>query len=334
VVSNSLRLRGYELEAISAPRTRARKFLELAPVAAVVFVAVTLFGYFFLSASKPDQMNNQEMPVMGEMSYSATIVTQAPIISGVSIPLDIQIVDQMGNRVNAFEINQFGKYKYFVYVAVVPRDLSSFHAEPVIVSPRELAAYNGIDVNNGGMSGMSMGTASVTPQPTSAQPAEPVEIKIRQLVKFPKDGQYVVFVSFQPKGGDKITLAVPVEVGSAQMQAVALASDAPFTQPNGDLMITMRPDGVIKAGQPTNIYFDMVDAQGNVISSDIGLMSGSRLILHVLNEELTTYLRSDVVDSSNLQFTANFPKPGKYKLWLEYYYANQTQQVAFVLDVK
>jgi hypothetical protein len=184
------------------------------------------------------------------------------------------------------------------------------------------------------MSGMSMGTASVTPQPTSAQPAEPVEIKIRQLVKFPKDGQYVVFVSFQPTGSDKMTLAVPVEVGSAQMQAGALASDAPLTQPNGDLMITLRPDGVIKAGQPSNIYFDMVDAQGNAISSDIGLMSGSRLILHVLNEELTTYLRFDVVDSSNLQFTANFPKPGKYKLWLEYYYGNQTQQVAFVLDVK
>jgi hypothetical protein len=49
---------------------------------------------------------------------------------------------------------------------------------------------------------------------------------------------------------------------------------------------------------------------------------------------LNTILRSELIDPDNLQFSVNFPKPGKYKIWFEYIYASRPQRVAFVLDVK
>ncbi len=80
--------------------------------------------------------------------------------------------------------------------------------------------------------------------------------------------------------------------------------------------------------------FDLVDAQGKLISEAIGAMSGNHCALYAIDETLITFLRPNLVDPANLKFWANFPKPGKYKVWFEYNYANSPQQSAFILDVK
>ena len=327
VVTNSLRLRSVEIDAVANQKSRARRVMELAPVAVIVVVALALFAYFFFGKAKPAPVVTEpDMPMSGEMSYSGSILAAAPIVSGKSTRLDIQIVDQMGNPLTAFEPKYMGKYALYADVTVVATDLSSLQSAPFTMNP-----YTG-QTNDGGMIMDGMPTA--TPRPDGGQSDTTQQIKIQPAVTFPTDGQYVVFVSFQPVGGNKETLAMPLTVGTGQMSVADLLPDTSFSQHNGGLKITLKADAIIRAGEAVNISFDVLDAQDNLISGEIGLSSGDRLALHVIDEGLTSYLRPDVVDVGTLQYSVNFPKPGKYKVWFEFRYDNQLRQVSYVLEVK
>jgi hypothetical protein len=178
------------------------------------------------------------------------------------------------------------------------------------------------------------GVPTATPLPAGQPTKAPLQVKLQPTITFPKDGQYTVFVSYQPAGGGKQTLALPVTVGTQAMSSPALSPDASLTQQNGAVSVTLRTDAPLQAGQPSNMYFDVTDAQGNPISSDIGMRSGNHLALYVVDEQLATYLHPEVVDSSTLQYSITFPKVGLYKVWFEYLYDNQPQQTAFIIDVK
>lgn len=285
-------------------------------------------------------MAQEEMPadgmtmgetVVGESGYSGRLITQNQIVPGASIPFEIQIFDPSGNPVQAYEPGTYGKYTYNAYVAIVSRDLSSFEAEPVLVDPYaglRNKSSNGVGMGN--MGGMETATVAPTAENT---PAGPQPVIIQPLLQFPSDGQYVVFADFQPAGSERISLGMPVDVGTVKTPASSITAEE-LIQANGDLRVTLKTDGEITAGQPETISFEMLDSQGNNITSDIGLRSGSHLALHAIDGELSTYLRPEVVDGSTLQFLANFPKPGLYKVWLEYMYESTSQQSAFIIDVK
>jgi len=345
VVSNSLRLRGAEIETIPAPKTRTRRVLEIAFAVMGLIIILILFLYFsagrLRQASPTGQAapmagqdsssiaTGQGTPMTGQMSYTGEIVSNAPLFSGESVPLEIKVLDQAGMPLTSFEMERYGKFASFAYVAIASRDLSYFYAEPMIV-----------ENNSGGMSALGMRkideqvSVSVTPQPMDDSQAEMSDFRIQPVVEFPKDGQYVVFVDFQPSGGDKQTLALPLTVGTEQTPVVVSLPAESHTQSISDLKVTLNGDEVFRANQPANIYFDVVDAQGNPVTSDIGWMSGSLLTLQVLDEGLTSYQRPTVLDADRLQFSVNFPKPGKYKLWLEFVHNGQFLQTPFVLEVK
>jgi Cu+-exporting ATPase len=324
VVSNSLRLRGNALDAIAKKKTPARRALELAPILAVVALLLVAFGYFVFGRSKLASVtspNGADMSAMGEMTYSASLVPTAPLFPGVGIRFDIPIVDQNGNPVTSFEPHFFGRYASYAHVAVISRDLSTMQSDHVIGKPSVQGA--------GGMSMEGMGSTPA-PQPTAA-PAR--EFKIHPILKFPKDGQYVVFVEVMPIGAERQIFALPIDIGSANSPAAALTPGA-LTQTNGDLTITLNYDGTLTAGRPAVIRFDVVDVQGNLISGEVGLASGIHLALYAFDEELTTFLRPEADDTGILEFPVTFPKAGRYKVWFEYMYESHSQQIAFVLDVK
>jgi len=104
---------------------------------------------------------------------------------------------------------------------------------------------------------------------------------------------------------------------------------------NGSLSVTLKYDGVLTADQPSVINFEIIDAQGNLISADVGDLSGSYCKLYAIDEDLKNFLRSEaVIKGDNLQFPVTFPKSGQYKIWFEYVYDGRSQQVVFILDVK
>jgi len=351
VVTNSLRLRGTKLETIPAAKTRARNVTEIALAVTGIVIILILFlnlsyGKFQSTAASgqaemaQQAMAQEEMPsdgmtmgetIVGESGYSGRLIAQNQIVPGASVPFEIQIFDPSGNPVQAYEPGIYGKYTYYAYVATVSRDLSSFRAAPVLVDPYaglRNKSSNGVGMGN--MGGMATSTVAPTAENT---PAGPQPVIIQPLLQFPSDGQYVVFADFQPAGSQRISLGMPVDVGTVKTPASSITAEE-LTQVNGDLRVSLKTDGEITAGQPETISFEMVDPQGNNITTDIGLRSGSHLALHAVDGGLTTYLRPDVSDSSTLQFSANFPKPGIYKLWLEYMYESRTQQTAFVIEVR
>ena len=336
VVSNSLRLRGYQADV--PPQTPAQRMLRTAPVVALIAGALVLFGYlaFGKAQTAPAVVGGENMSMatmdpaeMAPATYSVEWSSAGPIVAGVPIPVGIKIVDQNGQRLNAFEINQFGKYMYFVHVTVVARDFSSIYAEPVIVTPRELAAYQGNTVDNG----MTMVMPGVTPQPTSAVAVKPVDVVIEPLIMFPKEGEYVMFVDFQPLGSAPLQLAIPVQVGAASLPVTALETTVSESATEG-VQVTLEPTGEIVAGEAVALQFKMSDGSGNPLPDDVGMLSGNRLRLHGVDEAQGTYLQASLVDATALQFIVIFPQPGRYKLWLEYRYANELRQASFVVEAK
>jgi Cu+-exporting ATPase len=337
VVSNSLRLRGYKVESLAAPKTRARQILEMAPALAMTVAVLLLFAYFSFG-----RLSEQGL---GRSAYSAVLVPQKTIVAGVSTPIDIQIVDKLGNPFTDFEAFSFGRYVYFAYVAIASRDLSSFVANPLVVDPYMVVSSaredsgGGGGMGGGGMGGGALPTQAdplVTPQTTPAAEKQSVIMrKVQTEIMFPADGEYVVFVDFQPTGGEKVTLSLPVDVGSVKTKAADLKPSSTFTQINGSLSVTLKYDGVLTADQPSVINFEIIDAQGNLISADVRDMSGSYCKLYAIDEDLKNFLRSDVVVTGNdLQFSVNFPESGQYKVWFEYVYAGRAQNLEFVVDVK
>jgi hypothetical protein len=214
--------------------------------------------------------------------------------------------------------------------------LTSLQAVPIIQDPNA-PKENGAAGTGSGMGG-EMETPSATGQPVTPQTTAQQELVEDRIIQpefiFPTDGQYIVFVEFVPRGGRKVTLAVPVNAGVTETPPTALKANAPLTQSIGDLSVTLKFDGALKAGQDNAVSFKVTDAQGKDRSEDIGIMSGYRCILYVVDEKLTTFLRPELMDRNTLQFSVNFPEKGRYKVWFEFLYENQTQQVAFILDVK
>ena len=260
-------------------------------------------------------------------TYRAFIVPEAPIVAGEPASLDVQIVDQFGKPFTDFETLSFGRFSYKMFFAVASRDLTFMEADPLLLGLGNMMSGA---AGAGGM--MGSGAADNTGANPLKAPADEGRIKVQ--VVFPSDGQYIAFLDFRPRGGDTISLAVPIKIGAAGVKTTTLTPDTSFSSTVGNLLVTMHLDGTLKAGQDNSISFTATDSEGQSRNEDIDMFSGYRCNLYVIDEKSTILLRPDLVDRSKLQFLVNFPKPGKYKVWFDYIYENKSEQVSFVLDVK
>ena len=76
------------------------------------------------------------------------------------------------------------------------------------------------------------------------------------------------------------------------------------------------------------------NAQGQPVSDLVQGLSGNKARLDIIDESLNTYLRPDFINRHKLQFSAYFPKPGIYKAFFTFQYANNPQQVSYVFEVE
>jgi len=191
VVTNSLRLRNYDIHALGAPKTPARQVVELAPRLAVAGASLALLIAISIGWLKPagmsaggamtgaaDAMAGGEAAMMAgdepmAYTYRALIEPLTPLVAGAPTELDVKIVDQFDTVVSDYEFVGFGKLVIYAYLAVVARDLSTFVATPLFMEPasaRELLGDGTGPMSNfvGMMGGMGNGDAS-------AQPASPLD---------------------------------------------------------------------------------------------------------------------------------------------------------------
>ncbi len=187
----------------------------------------------------------------------------------------------------------------------------------------------------GSAGGMGAGSGQATPAPRQLNLKPPVNDGSTEVkVTFPTDGQYIAFVDFRPLGGNKVSLAVPIKVGTAATPATTLTPDTSFTRQVGDLLVSLQLDGTLQSGQENKLSFTAVDPEGQSRNEDILMLSGNQADLYAIDEKATIFIRQSLADPNQLQFSVNFPKPGRYKIWFDFLYQSQPEQISFVVDVK
>jgi Cu+-exporting ATPase len=325
VVTNSLRLRGYKVQTLGAPKPLWRQLLELTP--RLVLPAAALGLLIAISLGWVQLVRGSEASGLGRAltTYRAFIDQESPILPGVSTTLDLKIVDQFGRSFTDYDLGAFGRFLSYGQLAVVSSDFSVFKTTPLLIDP-----YKAAGATSGGAGGMGGGmSASTGPGPRVTFEDRIVEPKIL----FPTEGKYLTFVNFWPRGGDEKTLVVPIELGNVKTPATVLVPDVSLTKSTGELSVTLKNSGPFKAGQYQYVRFEISDAQGPVRSDQVEMQSGNLCGLYLIDENLTTFLKPDFINRYNLQFSVNFPKPGRYKAWFEFVYGNQLRQIAYVIDV-
>jgi len=330
VVTNSLRLRGYKFQNIQPPKPLWTQLAELAPhlalpAAALIFLIALSVGWL-----QPVQASNNKRTDQNLTTYRVFIDQTKPIIAGKTTTLDVQVLDQFGNRFTDFELDNYYKSIYYAHLAIIPRNLSSLIATPLMLDPyrKDNASAGGSGGMGGGMSGGGNSSSGTGKQPSFEDKA------IEPKIIFPTDGEYIAFIEFWPRGGDNVVLSYPIKVGAGSTQAAELTPDTVFDRLAGNMTVTMKLEGELRAGQYNYIKFEVRDAQGKLHSQEISLQSGSMVNLYIIDEGATTLIRPDFINRNDLQYSVFFDKPGRYKVWFEFISENNVRQISYVIDVK
>jgi len=144
-------------------------------------------------------------------------------------------------------------------------------------------------------------------------------------------------VDFWPAEGDQIRLSAPLSVGASgwpKAEPASLTPDATPTQRTGDLSVTMKTSGPLRARRDLTLAFEAVDDKGRQWADGIQAISQNVLQLVIVDEKLTRLIRPDIVNRHRLEFATSFPKAGKYKAWLTFVYDGRPQELAYVFEVR
>ncbi len=309
VVTNSLRLRGYKIQKLGPPKRLARQLLDLVPrlvaPAIVLGLLIAMSVGWLLPAYA---MANVEIS-RKNTSFRVFVDQLTPFSAAHITPLDISVVDQFGRRFTGFDASVPGR----IITVVVVRDDLSF------IGRTEFFPFPG-----GGGSMMSM----------SMEQVEGDEGLLHTYFLLPSEGHYTAFVNFWLSDGDEIQIRTPFTVGSAGPSPVKLVPDKNLVQTVDIMQITLKPDQPLVANQDVMLSFDFKDTNGKDRTNDIQAVSRNQLQLIMVDESLTAFQIPELVNRQQMTFRANFPKPGIYKLWLNFVYPGVDQQAAFTVEVK
>ncbi len=307
VVTNSLRLRGFKIQTLGAPKKMARQLLEMAPrliapAAALGLLIALSIGYLMPAEAMTGGQT------LETTSFRVFIDQKTAYQPAHTTALNISIVDQFGKRFTDFESAVAGKY---ITVVVVSNDLSYITKAIFIPAP-----------GGGGMSSMT------GPQASGDVGLLPTNFLI------PTEGQYMVFVDFWLRNGQEVQVHAPLTIGSASAPSPQVAPDKSLVQTKDIFQIALKYDQPLVANQDVLLTFQFKDTQGNDRTQDIQAVSRNQLQLEVVNQSLTTYLEPHLANPQQMAFRVKFPKPGIYKLWLNYIYPGVEKQVGYTVDVK
>jgi Cu+-exporting ATPase len=312
VVTNSLRLRGYKVQALAPPKSLPRQLAELTP-RLILPAAILAFMVIFSVGLLPSAQAGGGMassPGKKVTSYRGFIDLKAPLVAGKLTPLNISILDQYGKTFTGYDQSINGRN---IYVVLVRRDLSFLAFTALVPRSSKIGQPGNYDM----MASSSAGADLIQPN-----------------FAFPSDGQYVAFVDFWPNKAEKEWVSLSLGVGNGNTPAAKLTPDTVLTQPTGDLKLILKSSGPIAANQQLILSIDALDAQGKSHADDLQAGSGALCQLFMIDESMRTFIRPDFVNRHKLQFAVNFPRPGVYKAWFTYLNAGQVQQVPFVFEVR
>jgi len=315
VVTNSLRLRGYKVQTQAAAKSLPRQLIELtprliAPAAALAILIALSTGW--MPAGQNGKSDGMKSPASSGMNVASDGM-KSPASGGMNAASDEAGIYLVGAESSA---------------PIVPGQPAQLAARVVDQFDQ---AFTDFDYNNGRRINITIiGRDLNYVADTSTVPR--ANRLVMPDVVFPASGQYVMFVDFKPgTSADRKWVSTPLSVGSASASAAALTPDVSLTQSVGDLHVALNSSEPLTANRDVKLNLEVTDAQGQRLTDDVQALSGALGQLVIVDETLSVFLRPDFKNS--LQFSVNFPKPGKYKVWFTFKYPDQLQRVAFVIEV-
>jgi hypothetical protein len=163
---------------------------------------------------------------------------------------------------------------------------------------------------------------------------------------FPLAGRYKMWVDAKPKGDTQLMKEFFINVeGAPAREHVPIVADKKFVKEaaaNGqNCQVRLRVPKSIKAGQDTEIVFELSDSEGRPITDLEPLMAagghcviisadaGKFLHVHPLKD-----VAADWRGGPEVAFSANFPSPGLYKAWGQFQHRGNVITVDYVLEAK
>ncbi|MFB2937429.1 hypothetical protein ACE1B6_19450 [Aerosakkonemataceae cyanobacterium BLCC-F154] len=142
------------------------------------------------------------------------------------------------------------------------------------------------------------------------------------MTQFPKAGKYALFSDYKPAGEKEQVSLLKTEVAGSNgsVAKVDLNRNKTFGKTQADLVVSE----TIKAGESVNLVFSLKDAATNQPVNDLQPYLGERghLVIVKQSSPLTQadYIHAHAhsmpnIPSGEVHFMAQFPQPGKYKLW-------------------
>ncbi len=294
VVTNSLRLRGYKVQTLSEPKPLARQLVELAPRLIAPAAALAVLIAVSTGWLMPAQTG-------GKPAGMGMADGVAPTTYRVFVEASGSIVIGQPWPLDISVRDQFGK-------AFTNFDTTGGRPVYITVVSQDLA---------------HIVETTLMPKVNSA---------LRPRLVFPAEGQYVAFVEFKPQGGEAQLSTASFTIGQPGT-SVATLTPSPDIYELENMRISLKADGLVTANRPITFRFDATDLEGLPLSEMDAIPLGEGQVL-IVDEALTTLLRPAPTNRQTLQFSATFPQPGKYKVYLLFWNPDRRQQLGFTVDVQ
>jgi len=165
----------------------------------------------------------------------------------------------------------------------------------------------------------------------------------------PKAGHYVLFSDFMPLGGGPQMIATPFSTagfdGDLASSIPALTPDTSFTK-SADGVIVELSAGPAKlvSGEETDVPIRFVDEKTGEPVKDLQRYLGAFGHAMMLSEDMTEHVHAhpeEMLEGTaitggggpDLVFHALFPKPGRYRIWLQFQRNNRLSMIPFTVRV-
>jgi hypothetical protein len=157
-----------------------------------------------------------------------------------------------------------------------------------------------------------------------------------EVFRFPSAGTWVFFADTAPRGsGEQVALGSMIVGGRPLRTRTPLPAVTSVASQDG-LTLTMQPS-YIAARRSMVLTFRMRDSSGNA-PMDLEPWLGAPAHMVLVEQDATTFIHShpeprdgQAVNEGLLSFQVRFPKPGKYKAWIQLKRSGKLLTLPFVL---
>lgn len=158
---------------------------------------------------------------------------------------------------------------------------------------------------------------------------------------FPAGGVYHLFADVAPhEAGDQILMQALSVTGPGSTSPLPV-NKAGLEDRVGGVKVTLKSAENLTANRTLPLLFTLKDEQTGAPITDLEPYLGAMAHLIMIHQDAVTYVHShpDETDPANgkhgaLTFLARFPRPGTYRVWLQFQRAGQVQTATLTVIVK